>query len=77
MRALLSAKAVWTAAKDDEVAKKVRTASMMARKSRGDIEIDWMGGLEVLGPAESEGTRGIGGAEEVGCNTPKYTLAVF
>ena len=39
---------------------------MMARKSRGDIEIDCMGGAEVLSPAESEGTGGIGGAEEAG-----------
>ena len=65
-RAILSAKALWAAAKDVEVVKKVRTASMMARKSRGDIEIDCMGGTEVLGPAESEGIGGTGSAEEAG-----------
>ena len=59
--AILSAKAVWAAAKDAEVAEKVRTASIMARKSRGEIEIDCMGGAEVLGPAESEvGDAGSG-----------------
>ena len=56
----------WVATKDVEVVAKVRTASMMARKSRGDIWMDSMGGAEVLGPVESEGTRGTGGAEDAG-----------
>ena len=69
--AILSAKAVWTATKDAEVAEKVRTASIMARKSWGDIKIDCMGGAEVLDPAESEvGDVGSGivinGAVETG-----------
>ena len=34
---------------------------MMARKSLGDIGRDSKGGAEVLGPAESIGTGGIGG----------------
>ena len=55
-RAILSAKVAWAATKDTEVAAKVRTASMMAKKSRRDIEINYMGGVEVLGPAESEVT---------------------
>ena len=42
---------------------------MMARKLRGDIEIDCMGGAEVLGPAESEGTGGTGGAEDADSGT--------
>ena len=66
MRAILSAKVVWAAAKDAEVAEKVRTASMIARKSRGDIEICCMGGVEVLNPIMSEETRGTRGAEEAG-----------
>ena len=38
MHIILSAKAAWAAVKDVEVKEKVRTASMMARKSRVDIE---------------------------------------
>ena len=57
MHATLLAKAAWAAAKDVEVAAKVQTASMMAKKSWGDIEIDCMGGVKVLGPAESEHWR--------------------
>ena len=33
VRVILSAKAVWAAANDADVAKKVRTASIIARKS--------------------------------------------
>ena len=33
VRVILSAKAVWAAAKDADVAEKVRTASIIARKS--------------------------------------------
>ena len=66
MCAIISAKVVWAAAKDAEVAEKVRTTSMIARKSWGDIEICCMGGAEVLGAVVSEGTRGTRGAEEAG-----------
>ena len=38
----------------------------MARKSQGDIEINCMGGAEVLSPVESEGIGGTRGAEEAG-----------
>ena len=65
-RAILLAKAIWAVVKDAEVVEKVRTASMMARKSRVDIEIDCIGGAEVRSPTESKGTRGIGGVEEAG-----------
>ena len=51
-------------AKDAEVAAKVRTTAMMARKSRGDIGIDSKGGTEVLGLAEFIGTGGTGGEED-------------
>ena len=66
MHATLLEKVAWAAAKDVEVAAKVQTASMMAKKSRGDIEINCIGGVKVLSPAESEGTGGTGGADEVG-----------
>ena len=66
MHAILSAKAVWAAAKDAAVAEKVWTASMMARKSLGYIGINNMGGAKVLGPTESERTGGTRGAEEAG-----------
>ena len=56
--AILSAKAAWVVAKDAEVAVKVRTTTMMARKSRGEIRIDSKGGAEVLGLVESVGTGG-------------------
>ena len=71
MRNILSARAVWVAAKDVEMIEKARTASTMARKSRVDIMICYGGGPEVLGPATSAravvlGAGGSGGAEEVG-----------
>ena len=49
MRVILLARAAWAAAKDAEVMEKVRTASMMARKSRVDIEICCGGGVAMLG----------------------------
>ena len=69
MHVILSARAAWAAAKDDKVTKKVRTASMMARKSRVDIEICCGGGAVVLGPATSVGAmvlvvEGFGGTED-------------
>ena len=66
MRVILSAKAVWVAAKDVDVAKKVRTASIIVRKSRVDMDICCGGGADVLSPAESVGARGIGGEEDAG-----------
>ena len=71
MRFILSAWAAWAAAKDDKVTEKVRTASMMVRKSRVDIEICYGGGAVVLGPATSIGAmvlgvKGLGGTEDVG-----------
>ena len=66
MRVILSAKAVWVAAKDADVVEKVRIASIIARKSRGDIEICWSGDADVLGPTEFEGAGGTRGTEEAG-----------
>ena len=45
---------------------KVRTASIIAKKSRGDKEICCNGGADVLGPPDSEGAGGIEGAKEAG-----------
>ena len=39
MRAIRSAKDAWAAANEAEVAENVRTTSMIARKSRGDMGI--------------------------------------
>ena len=39
MRVILSTKAVWVVVNDTDVAEKVRTASIMARKSLVGIEI--------------------------------------
>ena len=55
MRVILSTKVVWVAIKDANVAEKVQTASIIANKSRGDIEICCKGGVDVLGPTECEG----------------------
>ena len=71
MHVILSAKAVWAAAKDVEVTEKAPTASMMARKFRVEIMICYGGDAEVLCPATSTGavvlgTEGSGGAEEEG-----------
>ena len=60
----LSAKAVWATTKDADKVAKVWIASIIARKSRGDVEICCNGGADVLGPADSEGAGGIGGARE-------------
>ena len=62
MRVILSAKAVWAAANDVDVAKKVRTASIIERKSRVDMEICCCGGADVLGPFDAVGAGGTGGA---------------
>ena len=70
MRAILSAKAVWAAVNDADVAEKERTASIMTRKSRVDMEIccsgggaaDVLGGgaADVLGPSVAVGVGGAG-----------------
>ena len=71
MRVILSARAAWAVTKDAEVTEKVRTTSMMARKSLLDIEICCGGSVVVLGPATSVGVvvlgvEGIGGTEDAG-----------
>ena len=60
MGVILSIGSAWVAAKDAEVTEKVRTASMMARKSRVDIEICCGGSVVVLGPATSVGAVVLG-----------------
>ena len=60
MRAILSAKAVWAAVNDADVAEKERTASIMARKSRVDMEICCGGAANVLGPSDVVGDGGAG-----------------
>ena len=71
MSVILSARAVWATAKDFEVTEKVRTASMMARKSQVEMVICCGGDAKVLGPATSVravvlGAEGSRGAENVG-----------
>ena len=71
MSVILSARAVWAAAKDAEVIEKACTASMMARKSRVEMVICCGGDAKVLGPATSVGAvvlgvGGFGGGEEAG-----------
>ena len=69
MRVILSAKAIWAATNDADVAKKVRIASIIARKSRVDMEICCGGGADVLGPSDAVGagrTGGVGDADDVG-----------
>ena len=58
MRVILSAKVVWAAAKDANVVEKVRTTSIIARKSRVDMEICYTGGADVLGPTDVVGAGG-------------------
>ena len=68
VRVILSAKAVWAATKDVDVAKKVRIASIIVRKSQVDMEICCGGGANVLDPTdtvEAGGTRGTEGAKDV------------
>ena len=66
MRIILSAKVVWEAAKDADVAKKVRTTSIMVRKSRVDMDTCCSGYSDVLGPVESAGAGGTGGVKDAG-----------
>ena len=60
MRVILSARATWAVAKDAEVTEKVWTTSMMARKSRVDIEICCSGDVVLLGPATSKEAMVLG-----------------
>ena len=70
MRVILSARVAWAVANDANVVENVRTASMMTRKSRVDIEIYCYGGAMVLGlttyagavVSGVEGSRGAEGA---------------
>ena len=64
MCVILLAKDVWAAAKDADVDEKVRTASIIVRKSRVDMEICCGGGADVLGLTNAIGAGGIGGAED-------------
>ena len=52
MRVILSARATWAASKDAEVTEKVRTTSIMARKSRVEMVICCRGGADEIGPAK-------------------------
>ena len=53
VRVILSARAAWVVAKDAKVTEKVRTASIMARKSRVEMVICCRGGVDELAPTES------------------------
>ena len=77
MCAILSAKVAWAVAKDVEVATKVRTTVIMARKSRGEIGITSMGDVEVLDPAESKETGGTGGVDDAGSGDECKTHLCF
>ena len=69
MLVIFSTKAVWVATNDVKVAEKVRTASIIGRKSQVDMEICYGGGADVLGPSnavEAGGTVGVGDAGDVG-----------
>ena len=62
MHVILSTKAVWAVANDADVAEKVRIASIIARKSRVDMEIRCGGGADVLGLSDVVGSGGTGDA---------------
>ena len=65
MRVILSAKVVWVATNDANVAESVQTASIIARKS---LKICCDGGPDVLSPSYAvgaEGTRGAGDVDDV------------
>ena len=53
MRVILLARAAWPAAKDAEVTEKMRTASIMVRKSRVEMVICCGGGADELGSSKS------------------------
>ena len=58
VRAILFAKAIWVAVNDADMAEKERTISIMARKSRVDMEICYGGAANVLGPSDAIGAGG-------------------
>ena len=58
VRDILSAKVVWVAKNDVDVAEKEWTTSIMARKSGADIEICCGGAADVLGPSDGAGGAG-------------------
>ena len=58
VRAIISAKAIWAAVNDADMAEKERTASIMVRKSRVDMEICCGGASDVLGPYVAVGDGG-------------------
>ena len=64
MCVILSTKVVWAVAKDADVVEKVRTASIIVRKSRLNMEICCGGGADVLGPIDVIEAGGTGGAED-------------
>ena len=66
IRVILSAKVVWAAVKDAGVAEKVRTASIIVRKSLVDMEICCGGGTDVLSLTDAVGAEGTRGAKDVG-----------
>ena len=53
VRVILSARAAWVTTNDADMAKNVRTSSIMAKKSRVEMDICYGSGVVVLGPAES------------------------
>ena len=64
MRVILSAKAVWATTKDPKVAEKVRTASIIVRKSRVDMDICCGDGTDVLCPTDAVGTKDTRSAKD-------------
>ena len=58
MHAIHLAKVAYAVAKEANVAAKVRTEFIMAKKSWGEMRIVSIGVAEVLSPTESIGTEG-------------------
>ena len=54
---ICSTKAAWAVAKEADVAAKVRTEVIMARKSLGEIGVVSIGVTKVLGPADKRHLR--------------------
>ena len=52
--------------KNADVVEKVRTASIIARKSRVDMEICCGGGADILSPTDAVGAGGAEDADDVG-----------
>ena len=76
VRVILSARAGWAVANDDEVEENVRTVSMMDRKSQVEIVIYCGGGAEVLAAAPSiRAVLGAGGLEKTEGSEAGGTIA--